>query len=183
MNSNRRNAASRRALRRGVLAIGQAITEFAFTLPILALLLVIAADFGRVFFVSVTVSDAARAAAQYGSQSNTNAASTPNATSTPSTTNNTMQAAACNDYGATGTMSCSGSQCTCGALTVSAAECLCPTGCVSQFSWPTTYCTNGNSTTLFVVVKTSATFTTLLNYPGVPHNYTLTGQAIMPVEE
>jgi Flp pilus assembly protein TadG len=173
MNRNHRKAVSRRAWQRGVLARGQTITEFAFTLPILALMLVIAADFARVFYVSLAVSNAARAAAQYGSQSNPNAANT----------NNGMQTAACSDYGVTTAPTCSGSQCTCGALTVSAAQCLCPTGCVSQFSWPTTYCTNGNSTTLFVVVKTSATFTTLLNYPGVAHNYTLTGQAIMPVEE
>ena len=46
---------------------GQSAVELAVVVPVLALLLVVVADFGRVFFVSVAVNNAARAGAQYGS--------------------------------------------------------------------------------------------------------------------
>lgn len=44
---------------------GQALVEFAFVLPILALLLVMALDFGRVFFGWIAVQNAARIAADF----------------------------------------------------------------------------------------------------------------------
>ena len=47
---------------------GQAMAEFALLLPILALLLVMAVDFGRVFFGWVGVQNAARIAANYAAQ-------------------------------------------------------------------------------------------------------------------
>ena len=44
---------------------GQALVEFALVLPVLALLLVVAIDFGRVFFGWVSLTNAARVAANY----------------------------------------------------------------------------------------------------------------------
>ena len=47
---------------------GQAMVEFALVLPILALLLVLAVDFGRVFFGWVSITNAARIGADYAAQ-------------------------------------------------------------------------------------------------------------------
>lgn len=47
---------------------GQAMVEFAIVLPILALLLVMAVDFGRVFFGWVSLTNAARIGADYAGQ-------------------------------------------------------------------------------------------------------------------
>ena len=43
---------------------GQAMVEFALVLPLLALLLVVAIDFGRVFFGWVSLTNAARVGAK-----------------------------------------------------------------------------------------------------------------------
>ena len=48
---------------------GQSIVEFAVAVGVLTLLLVVVADFARVFYESVGLQNAARAGAQYGSQS------------------------------------------------------------------------------------------------------------------
>jgi PKD repeat protein len=50
---------------RGALSRGQSLAEFALIAPILLLLLVIAIDFGRVFFSYIEVSNAAREGAAY----------------------------------------------------------------------------------------------------------------------
>jgi Flp pilus assembly protein TadG len=55
---------------------GQALVEFALVLPVLALLLVVAIDFGRVFFGWVSLTNAARIGANY-------AGYTPNLLSSP----------------------------------------------------------------------------------------------------
>src|ERR1039457_614293 len=47
---------------------GQALVEMALTVPILVLLLLGAVEFGRVAYISIQVSTAAKAAAQYGAQ-------------------------------------------------------------------------------------------------------------------
>jgi PKD repeat protein len=48
--------------------LGQAVVEFAVVLPIFLLLLLMAIDFGRIFFTYVQVNNAAREAAAYGAQ-------------------------------------------------------------------------------------------------------------------
>src|SRR4029077_3574149 len=55
---------------------GQSMVELAIVVPVLALLLVASADFARVFYFSITVNNAARAGAQYGSQTLATAADT-----------------------------------------------------------------------------------------------------------
>src|SRR5687768_15012073 len=52
---------------------GAAMVEFAVVFPVLVLLLIGAADFGRVFFTSVAVANAARAGAEWGAANSTNA--------------------------------------------------------------------------------------------------------------
>ena len=51
---------------------GQAMVEFALVLPIFALFLVIAVDFGRVFFTYIQINNAAREAAAFGASAPTN---------------------------------------------------------------------------------------------------------------
>jgi Flp pilus assembly protein TadG len=47
---------------------GQALIELAISLPLLLLLLLGAAEFGRMAYMAIEVSDAAKAAVQYGAQ-------------------------------------------------------------------------------------------------------------------
>lgn len=53
---------------------GQAVVEFAIILPIFMLLLLIALDFGRLFFSYIEISNAAREAVAFGSNNPTNSA-------------------------------------------------------------------------------------------------------------
>ncbi len=138
---------------------GQSAVELAIALPVLALMLVVAADFGRVFFFGIAVNSAARAGAQYGSQTVITAADTAG-----------MKAAATTDGSNIPSLTATASQCTCESPAGSVAACA------------ESYCA-ANSTATFVEVNTSAPFTTLLKYPGVPHSLTLTGKAVMQVQQ
>jgi Flp pilus assembly protein TadG len=137
---------------------GQSMVEFAIAVGVLSLLLVVVADFARVFYESVGLQNAARAGAQYGSQSVITAADV-----------NGMEAAATLDGANVASLTPTASQCTCESGT-SVASC------------PSSYC-SANSTATFVEVDTSATFKTIVNYPGVPSSLTLTGKAVMQVEQ
>jgi Flp pilus assembly protein TadG len=149
---------------------GQSAVELAIVVPVLALMLVVIADFARVFYVSIAVNNAARAGAQFGSQSS----STASTAEEPSG----MQQAACNDYGISDFTTCqttlnpTATMCTCGTPSTGVPAC-------STIS--ATYCSHTASAT-YVTVNTSATYHTILNYPGITSSYTLTGQAIMQVQ-
>jgi len=135
---------------------GQSAVELALVTPILIVLLLVAADFGRVFYTSIAVNNAARAGAQYGSHSIVTAANSAGIT-----------AAARTDGWSS--------------LTVNASQCTClsstnVTACASS------YCTNNPSAT-YVMVTVTAPFTTLVAYPGLPSSFTLTGQAVMQVQQ
>ena len=136
---------------------GQSAVEMAIMVPILALLLVVAADFARLFYVYIAVNSAARAGAQYGSQSLITAADISG-----------MKAAATLD----------GSNIT--GLTANASQCTCIEGSTVA-ACATSYCT-ANATATFVEVDTTAHFNTVVTYPGVPSSITLSGKAIMQVQ-
>ena len=152
-------------------AKGQSAVELAVVVPVLALLLVVVADFARVFFVSISVNNAARAGAQYGSQKPTNAADPTG-----------MQNAAALDFGcvASGGVACPNMT---NWSTPTTLHCTCanPPGAVTACA--SSYCTNAPPTAEYVTVNTQATYNTLLSYPGVPSSFTLTGQAIMQVQQ
>jgi Flp pilus assembly protein TadG len=143
------------------------------SMVVLPLLLLGGADFARVFYYTISLNSAARAGAQYGSQGNANAADTAG-----------MKTAATNDGSNIPGISASASQCTCAAGTTVAS-------CTSSpFSMPASYCTakNGAGTTVnsgatFVVVTATATYKTIVNYPGIPHSTPLSSTAIMQVEQ
>src|ERR1700722_459247 len=138
---------------------GQSAVELAIAVPVLALMLLAAADFGRVFFFGIAVNNAARAGAQYGSQTVITAADVTG-----------MQAAATTDGNNIPSLTATASLCTCQSPRGSVAACA------------DSYC-DPNSNATFVEVDTSAPFTTIVNYPGIPHSMTLTGKAVMQVQQ
>jgi Flp pilus assembly protein TadG len=159
MNSRRSDKETPEARRRYWAARGQSYVELAFALPVLAIVLVVAADFGRLFYTYVEVINAARAAAQYGSNSVVTAADSTG-----------MIAAAKQDGVNLANLTVTASQCTCGTATASVPAC------------SSNYCTNdpqGN----YVVVNAQAPFSTITKYPGVPSSVTLKSQAVMQVQQ
>jgi Flp pilus assembly protein TadG len=159
MNSRRSDKKTPEARRRYWAARGQSYVELAFALPVLAIVLVVAADFGRLFYTYVEVINAARAAAQYGSNSVVTAADSTG-----------MIAAAKQDGVNLANLTVTASQCTCGTATASVPAC------------SSNYCTNdpqGN----YVVVNAQAPFSTITKYPGVPSSVTLKSQAVMQVQQ
>ena len=138
---------------------GQAAVELALVSPVLGLLLVGTADFARAFYFNQEVLAAARAGAQYGSQSK----------ATSVDTSGISAAALANGINVPG-LSANSSVCTC--------ESPVPSG---ETSCSSSYCNGANSAATYVTVTTSATFRTLVHYPGVPQSTTLNGSAIMQV--
>jgi Flp pilus assembly protein TadG len=87
---------------RGRSARGQSVVELALATPVLVLLLLGAADFGRLFYVWIGVNSAAQAGAQYGSQNVITAANSAG-----------MQLAATTDGANISGLTATASQCTC----------------------------------------------------------------------
>ncbi|MGH8011621.1 MAG: TadE/TadG family type IV pilus assembly protein [Candidatus Binataceae bacterium] len=139
---------------------GQAAVELALLLPLLLMLLLAAADFGRLFYMSIELDSAARAGAQYGSRSVITAADI-----------NGMESAVRLDGSNIAGIKPLASQCTC--VTPAPARI---TAC------PADYCRSDDDAT-FVKVTASAVFNTLVRYPGIPSSVALNGVAIMQVQQ
>lgn len=139
------------------------MVELALALPVLILLLLVAADFGRLFYVWIAVNNAARAGAQYGSQTVITAANSAG-----------MILAATTD-GANITGLCtSGYPC-------AATQCTCITGTSVPVCSGSAYnCANAPKAT-YVEVDVQAPFNTLVSYPGIPSSITVSAKAIMQV--
>jgi Flp pilus assembly protein TadG len=137
---------------------GQSLAELALLLPIFLVLLLGAAEFGRLTYIGIEVSNAARAGVQYGAQSRATASDASG-----------MQTAATNDgpdvsgLSATATHFCSCSNGT--ASTCAATDC------------------SGSRIIEFVQVNTSAAVAPMFTYPGLPGTLTLTGKAVMRVAQ
>jgi Flp pilus assembly protein TadG len=158
-------------------SIGQSATELALVLPLLVLLLVAITDSGRLFYTYLEVVGAARAGAQEGAQTIVTAGCTPQ-----------MEAAATGGANLPGITATATAYCCCG----SGTSCT-NFGVTINDGNSSSYC--GDSTTpdetscgakppctdwrKYVQVNTTATFTTLLNYPGIQSSYTFNGQTIM----
>src|SRR4029077_3797357 len=131
---------------------GQSAVELALLAPVLVLVLVVAADFSRVYYMSIEAANAARAGVQYGAQSTSKASDTAG-----------MQQAALNDAS-----DISG-------LTATASNlCECPPS-TSHVPCSLTTCSGME---MYVQVNTSAHFQTLVHYPGVPSTVTLNESAL-----
>ncbi len=136
---------------------GQSAAELALILPLLVLLMLVGTDLARVFYLSIGVNSAARAGAEYGSQSVVTAADSTG-----------MVAAAKADGSNLANLNVTADQCTC--LSPSSVA-LCPSS----------YCSNNPQAT-YVTVTAQAPFQTVVTYPGLPSAMTLSGRAIMPVQ-
>jgi Flp pilus assembly protein TadG len=135
-------------------AAGHSVSELALSLPFLVVLLLVVADFARLFYASIGVANAARAGTQYGAQNYTTAIDYPG-----------MKTAAQNDgQNISGLSASATSFCTCNGAKVACIP--------AQCSQPK----------LYVQVTTTATFTTLINYPGIPSSVPLSSTSVMPVE-
>jgi Flp pilus assembly protein TadG len=159
----KRGFALRTALRDN---LGSAVLELGLVMPTLALLLVVAAEGGRMAYFAIEVSNAAGAGAAYGAQST--------ATSTMTTA---IQTAAANDAPNLTRIA---------TLTVtSAIACQCTDGTsFTSISCGTssTTCVSPSRTIKYLRVNTSAPVGGLFRYPGLPTIYTLRGQAVMRIE-
>lgn len=137
---------------------GQSLIELALMMPMFATILVGSAEFARLAYVSIEVTNAARAGAQYGAQSNI--------TGTDLTgMENVATAAGPNVSSMTATASLS---------------CVCSDGTSITCS-NTTACTARIQE--YVQVNTSAIVTPLFHLPALPKTCTLTGLAVQRVEQ
>lgn len=133
---------------------GGAAVELAVVFPVLVLLLIGVADYGRVFFTSIAVANAARAGAEWGANSPGNAFG-------PAT--NIENFAKQDGIEA-------------GAITVAAATtCRCGPNVVPCSTTPT--CAGYGVPRAFVEVTASKTVSLILPYPGVPNNLQIVRKA------
>ena len=131
---------------------GAALIEMGLAFPLLMLVLIGTADFGRIFHTYVTVANAARTGAEYGSAS---APKTADATG--------IRQAALND-----------AQDLTGVTVTSQRICQCSGG--SQVDCATTSC---SPLRYYVSVTATKTFQTLIPYPGIPASTDVTAVAKM----
>jgi hypothetical protein len=147
---------------------GQAFVELALVLPIFVLLLLGAAEVGRLAYAAIEVNNAARAGVAYAVQSHTTASDFLSTggivlaaqTEAPDITSMT----------ATATLSCS--------CESSAGATPAPASCTGV---DLTTCISPNRIVEFVQVNTTAPVNTLFHFPGIPNSVTFQGQAMMRV--
>lgn len=162
---------------------GSALIELALTLPLLALILVGAAELGRAAYFSIELSSAARAGAAYGSQNKK--------TAFASTSAALIETVAANEApDITLTWSTPPTEaCTCETVYASGASptysSSTPVDCGSA---AITSCSISNATETqyaitYVQVAPQATLDTMFHYPGFPTSYTLSGYAQMRVPQ
>jgi Flp pilus assembly protein TadG len=136
---------------------GSSLVEFAMVLPLLLLLVLGAIDFGRAYYLSIEVANAARAGVQYGVRNSSDTAG--------------MQTAAESDAPDVPNMTATSAVgCECADGSNSMSPCSSPPTCV------------GNPVG-FVEVTTNATYTPVIPWPGVPVSIPMNGQAKMRTEQ
>jgi Flp pilus assembly protein TadG len=139
---------------------GTSLLEMAFMLPILLLLIMVAVDFGRAYFITIEVSNAALAGAQYGALNPADTAGMQTAASADAADVPLMTATAT-----------SGCMCADGTGT--------PQVPCNLASLPT--CGSGTRLVNFVTVNTQATYTPFFSFPGIfPAGFTIKGKATFP---
>ena len=137
---------------------GAALVELALVTPLLLLLLFGAVDFGRAYYVGLSVASAAHAGAEYGSQypSNTAGITTAAQQSAPDLKNLTVTALT---WG-----------CECSDGTSYSPSCFPMPVCSANAS-------RGGNVVHRVQVTTSAVYNTLVPWPGIPKSLTLSNTA------
>jgi Flp pilus assembly protein TadG len=141
---------------------GQAFVELALILPIFILLMVGAAEVGRLVYASIEVSNAARAGVAYGAQNHNTASDTAN-----------IQLAAQQDAPDITSLT----------TPVVTQSCSCTDGTTISCANAGTTCLSPARIIEYVQVQTSAPVNTAFHFPGIPSSVTLRGYAIMRVEQ
>jgi Flp pilus assembly protein TadG len=149
---------------------GAAIIELAASLPLLVMVLVGTADFARVFYYAIELTNAARAGAQYASFSDIQAAQTANIQAA-------AQSAAPNISPITVTLVAPFPFCQCGSNDGSSPLLQTP----PSTPWCTSACPAGRHKVASVTVTTTKTFTTFARIPGIPNTLTLSRTATLRV--
>ena len=145
---------------------GQSFVELALTLPVLTVILLGAAEFGRLAYAAIEVSNAARAGVAYGSQTLITAADIAG-----------MKNAATSDGSDILTWASVG-------LSATAFQtCKCSNGTAVTCANAGTTCVSPAHVLLYVQVNTQATVDPLFYVYGLPKSYALKGQAIMRVSQ
>ena len=144
---------------------GQSIVELALCMPLFLLLMVGTAEMASIAWDAIQVQNAARAGAQFGSQSRAAAADSTD-----------ISTAAKNDAPRLTSMSVtSTSSCQCINTTTGGTAGM---GCTTLTQCPSPYLITEQ-----VQVNTTATVAPMLHYPGLPASFTLRGQAVMGVQK
>jgi Flp pilus assembly protein TadG len=140
---------------------GGAIIEVAIAIPILVLLLVGAAELGRLSYYAIEVSSAAYAGASYAAQNHGTAVSTANIATAA-----TQDAANIR-----------------GLITASTVSCYCSDGTTVTCTDATTDCVSPARISEYVQVNTSAQVSPIFAYPGISNTWTLHGSSTMRVQQ
>ncbi len=135
---------------------GQSMVEVALGVSLCTVLMLGAAEFGRLTYAGIEIADAARSGVEYGSQSHATAVDLAN-----------MQIAASNSAPNVSNIS-----------TTASHFCKCADGTSSTCA--TTDC-SGSRIIEYVQVNTSASVDPLIYVPGLPHSYSIKGLAVMRV--
>ena len=150
---------------------GSALVELAVVAPIFILLMVGAADFGRVEYFSLEASNSARAGVAYAAQGSTFATNSsaiqtaarndaPNLTNVATLTVTSNPVCQCNNAGVFTTIGTTASACA-----SATASCVSPSRVIN-----------------YVQVHSSAPVSTIFTYPGFPSSFTVQGQATMRIQ-
>jgi len=152
---------------------GQALIELALTMPLLFIMLLGAAEFGRLAYMAIEISEATKATAQYGSQNATTANDTtgnPNGLTLVARKNAPYVYANCTNFTVT---------------VPSPAQCICMSGGSPTSSTPTnSACSNACAGYIVQVltVSTSATCSPVIHPPGFSGaGITIRGSAVQEV--
>lgn len=140
---------------------GQSLVELALMFPIFIILLVGAAEIGRVAYAAIEVSNAARAGASYGSLSRSRAI----------------------DLAGIQLMATKDAANLAGVTATASNFCACSTGGTITCSTALTTCPSPARVIAYVQVNTTANFDPLFHLSGLPTTFVLKGQAIMRVED
>jgi Flp pilus assembly protein TadG len=148
---------------------GAALVELAVSLPVVLLVFVITIDFARVFYLSIALTNAARAGAQFGSSTLARSGNTTG-----------MQTTAINAVNTTGVS----------AVATRLCQCASDTGVFSPTAPTANDCTSpaavscaGSHRVITVTVTTTKTFTTVMSFPGVPSSLSVSRNATLRVAE
>ncbi len=138
---------------------GAAAVELAVALPVLLLLLIGVAEFGRIHFATIAVANAARAGAQYGAQSTVTSADIAG-----------MNQAALNEAANIGSIT-----------TKAGSFCVCDNGSAPTGGCSGT-CAGYGLAPIFVTDTVTLNFPFIIKYPGVRSAITLQSVAVFRVQ-